>query len=114
MPHSSGSLRQDVPADIVARMQHAITCFANGIGDSFVLMNALQRMNSSGTVLEPANDDMARTFRTLWRATPRRPTITDGQWDADYRYVVATCYTPRLEAPAPLTFTNPLTRGHES
>lgn len=114
MPHTSKSSTQDLPADIVAQMQHAITCFVNGAGDSSMLMNALKQMDSLGTVPKPADSDVVRTFRTLWRATPRRPTITDGQWEADYRYVLAKCYMPALDTPAPLTFTILPTLGPES
>ncbi len=79
-----------------------------------MLMNALKQMDSLSTVPKPADSDVVRTFRTLWRATPRRPTITDGQWDADYRYVLAKCYMPTLDTAAPLTLRNFPALGPES
>lgn len=74
--------------ELVTQTRYAIARFINGKGNSLELTDVLKQIYSGTIVPRTADSANVRTFGVLWRSTPRPPAMTDGQWDADYRYIL--------------------------
>lgn len=93
--------RPDRLADgLTAPLRRAITRFVTGSGGAKELTETLQLMNARMPASALWSGEVARTFRALWRATPRSASKTERQWEAAYDSVVADCHLTGLANPS--------------